>query len=437
VKKSFYSYIVAVFLAFCCFAGIAAAQPGIEGDTSISYDDETGMVTVYGETINGLDTDYASQMSVVVKDQNGTTVASGNDYQLWDNAAVALEFQGNPGSVYTATSNHCVRMQSWSYDNEFPYHQFYYDYWYMSSFLGQNILSPWYYWFASPGWQEVHRNTNVICTGKTYDTITIGPKVTINVPATAKDGDTVTFSASTQGGTPTAYQWTYSIDSGATGNNPQVNFSAPTAASTTADAHWYARPNSDCPSTPPALSASHPYYNSKYKIKVTVTFQGGSQKSKEANFAVNSWWAPAGQVDPNVARVTGIPTRSPDSSGVWRVTGMGSLGRLTPTKQVFVPATSQFYAKTVAHEGEHESHWAVGKLLGHLHNPSDFYTRIQNFTGTSDQNLIDKLSAELTAYTNEQGVLYTQLRAESERLAYSISDPISPQFAYQNCGQYP
>jgi hypothetical protein len=48
-------------------------------------------------------------MSIVVKDQNGTTVASGNDYQLWDNASVALEFQGNPGSVYTATSNHCVR----------------------------------------------------------------------------------------------------------------------------------------------------------------------------------------------------------------------------------------------------------------------------------------------------------------------------------------
>jgi hypothetical protein len=74
------------------------------------------MVTVYGETTNALDTDYATQMSVVVKDQNGTTVASGNDYQLWNDASVALEFQGNPGPVYTAPTNHCLRLQSWSYD---------------------------------------------------------------------------------------------------------------------------------------------------------------------------------------------------------------------------------------------------------------------------------------------------------------------------------
>jgi hypothetical protein len=250
VKKSIYSNFVAASLALCCFAGIAAAQPGIEGDTAISYDDETGMVTVYGETINGLDTDYASQMSVVVKDQNGTTVASGNDYQLWDNAAVALEFQGNPGSVYTATSNHCVRMQSWSYDNEFPYHQFYYDYWYMSSFLGQNILSPWYYWFASPGWQEVHRTTNVICTGKTYASVAVVSvqKIQYKTPGTSTyvditgtqyvlKGTTVEFKAIPDPATATfpSGQPVWSGTSGATGTGVTKSVPFNTASSSSTD----------------------------------------------------------------------------------------------------------------------------------------------------------------------------------------------------------
>ena len=43
----------------------------------------------------------------------------------------------------------------------------------MSSFLSQNINWPWYYWFASPGWQEVHRTTNVICMGKTYGSVEV------------------------------------------------------------------------------------------------------------------------------------------------------------------------------------------------------------------------------------------------------------------------
>jgi hypothetical protein len=47
----------------------------------------------------------------------------------------------------------------------------------MSSFLGQNILEPWYYWFASPGWQEVHRTTNVICMGKTYASVVVPPTI--------------------------------------------------------------------------------------------------------------------------------------------------------------------------------------------------------------------------------------------------------------------
>lgn len=264
--------------------------------------------------------------------------------------------------------------------------------------------------------------------------LTVIPEVILNVPQTAKDGDTVTFSVTTQGGTPTSYQWSFEAPQGA-GNNPQVNFSNPAAASTTALAHWFAFPDQPC--APPPASPTNPYFNSTYQIKVKVTFSGGLEINRQMPFTVNAYWNPAGQVNPNVARVTGAPGQCVNSRGVWYVCGMGNLGRFTPPKEVFVPTTSQFYNKTDAHEQEHFEHWNVGNLFGHLHNPADFYARIQNFTGTSQQDLINKLSDELVIYSNEQGVLYTQLLPESERRAYAVSDIISPRYAYQRCGAFP
>ena len=58
-------------------AGISFGSGG-QGDTSISYDDQIGTVTVCGETTNDLDGDYAPQASLTIKDQNGVTVASGS-----------------------------------------------------------------------------------------------------------------------------------------------------------------------------------------------------------------------------------------------------------------------------------------------------------------------------------------------------------------------
>lgn len=167
-----------------------------------------------------------------------------------------------------------------------------------------------------------------------------------------------------------------------------------------------------------------------------MTFQDGQRISRETNLSVDGCWIPAGQVDPKEARVTGIPDMEADTNGVWRVTGMGTLGRKIPTKQVFVPTSSQFRNKADSHESEHLAHWQPGNLFGNLHNPADFFARIQNFTGTSRQDLINKLSAELTTYTNEQGQIYEQNRVESEKRAYAVSDPIAPKYLYQNCGRY-
>lgn len=77
-------------------------------------------------------------------------------------------------------------------------------------------------------------NGNEICEPISLDILQeaycdiVGTTVTINVPETAFDGDMVQFSVSVQGGTATAYQWSFQPTRG--GNNPQVNFSDPAGA---------------------------------------------------------------------------------------------------------------------------------------------------------------------------------------------------------------
>jgi hypothetical protein len=42
----------------------------------------------------------------------------------------------------------------------------------------------------------------------------------------------------------------------------------------------------------------------------------------------------------------------------------------------------------------------------------------------------------LTAYVNGQSTIVGQRHNQDEKLAYAVSDPIAPQYVYQNCGQY-
>lgn len=126
----------------------------------------------------------------------------------------------------------------------------------------------------------------------------------------------------------------------------------------------------------------------------------------------------------------------PDANGVWRVTGMGNLARQLPAKVVFVPNVSQFFNKADAHEQEHLDHWSPGKLFGNVHQPADFFARIQNFTGVSQQDLLNKIIAELDVYTDQQDAFVAANRIQSEKLAHAVSDLINPKYLYQNCGRF-
>jgi hypothetical protein len=261
--------------------------------------------------------------------------------------------------------------------------------------------------------------------------------VTISGAQSIMDGQAGTFSVSASGGTATAYGWSFTAPSGA-GNGPNVSFTAPTSAQTNTDGHWFALPNVACPSQ----SDLPGYYNSVYTIKATVTFSEGDTPSKSTTLTVNSYWNPAGLTDPNIARIGGVPNMAsdnPDGSGTWRVTGKGTLSRVVPTSSTInVISTSQFYSKTVQHEQVHVNNWiaGTGHLYGDLYNPDDFYNQIINITGTSQNDLMNKLSASLTTYVNSQGAIVAQRHSQDEQQAYAVSDPIAPQYVYQNCGRY-
>jgi PadR family transcriptional regulator PadR len=75
-------------------------------------------------------------------------------------------------------------------------------------------------------------------------------------------------------------------------------------------------------------------------------------------------------------------------------------------------------------------------LYGDLYIPTDFYNQIKDLTGTSDQDLINKMIQVKTNYVNSQGALAGQRLNTDEHQAYAVSDPIAPQYVYQNCGKY-
>ncbi len=267
----------------------------------------------------------------------------------------------------------------------------------------------------------------------------VKPKVSISVPSSAVDGSTVMFEATVTGGTASSYQWSFTTPSGA-GNNPHMTFTAPTNYRTEANAHWFAASNAACPTIPPPLSATHPYYNSEYKVKMTVTFADGSTKSKEKTMKVNNWWSPAGSVGPPT--IAGGPSVGPDAQGVWRVLGVGSMVR-TPqtTPQFYLPSTSQFYNKTVAHENVHITQFQPGGISQNYVVVAAFYQNIQGLTASSQALLSASIA---TTYNNYILAEVDRIRlppnatnqlTAMELAAFQVSDQTAPLYAYQLCGR--
>jgi len=249
----------------------------------------------------------------------------------------------------------------------------------------------------------------------------------ISAAQTITDRQQGAFSVSVTAGTATSYQWSFSAPGGA-GNAPSVNFSNPTSASTNTDGHWFALPNAACPSS----SA-----NSTYTITATVGFDDGISLSKSTQLTVT---LPAqGGVTLGFAAILGLPDMAADQNGVWRVLGLGTLRRDVPTSySVNVAQSSQFYSKLAQHEQVHVDQWKQGSghLYGDLFLVSVFFSQIANLTASSQSSLTSQVRSAQDAFIQEQGGEAANRQPQAEHEAYAVSDPINPQYFYQNCGRY-
>ncbi len=257
----------------------------------------------------------------------------------------------------------------------------------------------------------------------TYTNINVAD-FSISGAQTVKDGDSASFSVSVSNATASSYSWSFTSPSGA-GNAPNVTFSAQSSQSTNTDAHWFANPDRDCPVTS---------FDATYTIKCRVTLSNGKHKDKQTSLTVNAYWNPAGDTAAPV--ISGGPTIGFDTSqNLWVVVNSGTLARSAPTITVYVPSASQFYYKAAEHENRHSYQWTSG-LLSDLLLISDLMTQLSPLTDATQSGLTTKINNAAQSWYNNQASIANSRHNAAERDAYSVSDPIAPQYLYQNCGRY-
>ncbi len=244
-------------------------------------------------------------------------------------------------------------------------------------------------------------------------------KVEISNAQTVNDGESGSFSITvtgTGGVTATAYAWSYTAPSGA-GNNPNVAFTASTAQSTNTDAHWFAKPNEICGA---ALHAT-------YTIKCHVSLSNGKTKDKETQLTVSAFDGEPGHTT-GASVIHGPVIAFNPPSGLWVVDNQGQMTRTAATATVNIPAGSQFYDKAVAHENQHVANYATGGVLGDLWTVASLYSLFAPLTGTSQQDLINKLGDTTVSWDANQTSIFNSRHRADEQAAYAASDPVGPQY---------
>lgn len=238
------------------------------------------------------------------------------------------------------------------------------------------------------------------------------------------DGSQGSFSMTILNGTAQSYQWSWSAPQGA-GNNPNVNFTAATAAQTNTDGHWFASPNVVCAPM-----------SSVYTITGKVHFSDGQDLSKNTTLTVNVPWDVAGQT--SNPPITGGPSTGYDPvRQLWVVLDKGTWTRGQPNVQIFVPASSQFYNKTVAHENKHAQQWISGLMsdLYQIEGPGSAMEAVSSVTDPDYATFSQKLLNAFNAWANNQSAQADARKPQAETEAHAVSDPIAPQYLYQNsCG---
>lgn len=250
------------------------------------------------------------------------------------------------------------------------------------------------------------------------------PNVQITVPSNANDGSTVTFSSTISGTeTPESYTWSYTPTSG--GNNPNLSLTSSMSGNTNATAKWWASPNDACTAST----------NSNYTVKLRTTWADHNPIEKTKTFTVMVPWTDAGVTTGNWA-ASGSTIRARNRGGQWYNSALGTYSISTGSTVVInVPASSQFYTKTVDHENVHVSQWNSNGLFGQQFTNAGLWAAIQNLTASTELQLISATYTATTNYANARNAAAYQLCNQGEIDAYAVSDLVAPQYIYQRCNR--
>ena len=243
--------------------------------------------------------------------------------------------------------------------------------------------------------------------------------------------DSANYTATLTNAAATAYAWDWEAPAGV-GNNPTVNFSAPTARTThVIRAHWFADPDDrhwlvtgdDC----------------TYDIECDVTHADGTCTG-DAVFNVDA--DPTGETSWPQFSGEGaivIATRLVGTDTEWYVNGQGGFTRTAPVKTLNCVATSQFYVKVDAHESKHVTQWTTEAPWMNLWHADNLYNNtLVNLTSlVSEADLRTQIDAAVTAQHVTDFTTARDTVCAREIAAFTVDRAVEPHYCEVDDGEVP
>ncbi len=229
----------------------------------------------------------------------------------------------------------------------------------------------------------------------------------------------------TPSGLNPSYQWLTGAVNDAwpatAGNNPELDYSAPTASSTAVnETRWFA----ETPDRRQVVDGWVCCYN--INCEVTV----GCVKSRAFFPAILSVSVDmSGQTTGCVFQDWESIAVAQDSNGVWRVTGQGNFSRSMPVASVNMPASSQFYNKAMAHENKHVEQWMTGMFKDLKDADTLYASTLNTLTSTiSEADLRAKILVAVYNQSTADDQIYNGKLCDAEDEAFDAENAVEPDF---------
>lgn len=157
-----------------------------------------------------------------------------------------------------------------------------------------------------------------------------------------------------------------------------------------------------------------------------------------SNLSIAVPWIKAGQI--NSPGLSVNPEFGQYENGEYYLLPSSWVDRGNATADVFVPSSSQFYAKTYDHEQVHVAQFAPGGMFELTFSAAETYNRIMNahLSAPDIDTLMTQVTAVVLIYWAEQAQVVLANKAQAEAEAYAVADAVDPEYLYQGyCPGHP